>query len=76
MPQIVAENPRQDSNISENQREKPQPGSGALRFAQQFWLVEAGSGPDLATIIKLWPTLPEAVRAEIMALVEGQEHRA
>jgi hypothetical protein len=31
-------------------------------------------GPDLASVINAWPSLPDAIRADILAIVRGITH--
>ena len=52
---------------SELQKTRDQPGaeSGAVRAESQSY------NPDLAAVVTAWPTLPEAVTAGILALVQA-----
>jgi hypothetical protein len=63
--------PRQRLNYAQKLREKRESTSGAAQKAAHFPADKRASDAGLQAIIDAWPTLPEAIRAGILALVRA-----
>jgi hypothetical protein len=63
--------PRQESNDPQEYREKRESDNDAAQKAAQVLPASQAGAPDLQAIIEAWPTLPEAIRAGILAIVRA-----
>jgi hypothetical protein len=67
----VLEYPRQESNNSQKLREKRESTSTQAQKAAHFSAEQPAGDPDLAALVDAWPSLPEAIRAGILAMVQA-----
>jgi len=58
-------------NTLQKPQGKHQTSSKAAQKAAHFNPGAPSNDPDLASIVKVWPTLPEAIRAGIIALARA-----
>jgi hypothetical protein len=65
-PAITYNYPQGDSNNPHKTREKRESGNVTARQAARF-------PPDLERVLDAWPTLPDALRAGILAMIDATQ---
>jgi hypothetical protein len=69
--QAMKNYPRQGPNYPQKLQEKRGSANGAAQKAAHFPADKQVSDPGLAALIDAWPTLPDAIRAGILAMVRA-----